>query len=53
VPPHGRLCGFGVVALDGSENPPVAGERFLRAPFQLQLALPRVAQQVHERIDDL
>jgi|SRR5713226_1386300 len=35
VPPHSSLRSFGIVALDGSQDPAVAGERLLRAPFQL------------------
>src|SRR5271167_1453008 len=49
--PHSILCRLGIVALDRSQDPAVAGERLLRAPFQLQRTLPRFAQQVHEYVD--
>src|SRR5580700_2441239 len=48
VPSHGRLRGLGIMSLDGSQYPAVAGDRLLRAPFDLQGALTRVAEQVHE-----
>lgn len=35
VPPHGHFCRFGVVALDRNQDPPVAVQRFLRAPLNL------------------
>ena len=53
VPPHGRLCRLGIVALDRSQDPAVAGERLLRAPFHLQRAFARIAQQVHENVEHL
>src|ERR1700735_1650387 len=51
VPPHGRLCRFSIVALEGSQDSPVPCERLLRAPFHLQRLFSRVAQQVHQSID--
>src|SRR6266536_4194774 len=53
VPPHSRLCAFGIAALDRSQDPSVAGERLLRPTLHLQRAFPRLAQQVHENIEHL
>src|SRR5208283_3887352 len=53
VPAHGRLCGFGIATLDGSYNPSVPSERFLLAPWHLQGAFTRVAQQVHKNVKHL
>src|SRR3984885_15449382 len=53
VPPHCSLCGFGVLALDGSQNSPVARERFLRSTFHLHRPFPRFAQQIHENVEHL
>src|SRR3984893_10176264 len=53
APPHGIPSGLGVVALDGSQNPAVAGKRLLRASLHLQRPFPRIAQQIHEDVEDL
>src|SRR5277367_3686734 len=52
VSPHRRLCRVSIVALDRSQDPAVSGERLLRASFYLQRAFPRVAQQVHDNVEN-
>src|ERR1700680_1877642 len=51
MPPHGGLGSFGIMALDGSQDPAVPGKRLLRTPFHLQRSFPRIAQQVHESVE--
>jgi hypothetical protein len=40
VPPHGQLRRVGVMAVQRQKNFTVAGQRFLRAPVNLQTTFP-------------
>ena len=53
MPPHRRLCRFGIVAFNGGQNSTVSGKRFMRAALQLQRTFPRFAQQIHENVEHL